>query len=737
MREASSAVRSDAANGGLGRVADRGIRHCGADTDLTPAVQGTTTVRDPRRIGGGDRDARATCLAADSGIADHRVGPVPGHSQRRALVAGGIDTDAQAYVDLLGRVVRGYRHARGIRYHAVIQLRGGLVFHITIGHRAGDGRAALVVVGVGDRHRQRAADAHQHRVIERRDIHRHALSGRLGKDIRVADPCLGILANAIDRRAARDSHTKAGLIELLVARVAGTTECLVRLAEVLVQRTSAGLAASVGRVFQLGDFRIRARLELGQETGVFLVLFFFQIGLLLRLALGHRAGRRDCPGQAVACRLHQHAVGSDTAGTSHRRAGPQVVGHLANEGLGVGIHLLVGHTDAHRDAVGHRHRPGDRPRKQVFVRVQHQRIGGDVGAAAQADNRRAVQIQRRHGAIDANAAAAAGLQRERDDGFAVLRADGDIARAVDRHSVVDDRLDAIVVVDITDASTHRHAAVTDAYPLEGQPQISGCVDRGDVNGGLYRNAGVEIHRARISGLVDAVECRIPCAALGVGRRQPGPAGDIGTGGIVSGEIAHHAANRDRVRRALGRAIGGEKIRRVTDQRFGGGDGILERLEAAEVGQCRLQLAEIAWQTHIRTQANPPTAQLRTTAHQRAGFVVQQGHVDGCRQAELRAGTIIALRLHVADGVMTDLRIHDFAVDDDIPASGVQPDTVADRGRRRVVAVGEADRAAQPERRRRWVIGGAAVARQHAARQRHALACQALQQVHQALAVSSR
>src|SRR5690606_36436076 len=122
--------------------------------DLATAVQRAAAVRDPGLIGCADGDVRTTGHATDIGIADHGAGPVLGHPQRhrsgdrrgRALVLGGIDANAEADVDLLGRIVGSDSHARGIGDNTVIQPRGGLVFYITVGHRAGDGCAALIVV---------------------------------------------------------------------------------------------------------------------------------------------------------------------------------------------------------------------------------------------------------------------------------------------------------------------------------------------------------------------------------------------------------------------------------------------------------------------------------------------------------------------------------------------------------------------------------------------------------------
>ena len=309
----------------------------------------------------------------------------------------------------------------------------------------------------------------------------------------------------------------------------------------------------------------------------------------------------------------------------------------------------------------------------------------------------AVQIQRRCGAADADAAPLAGLQCQRDDGFLVVRSHFQRV-AVDHRAVVDQRGRRVVVVHVADASTHRRATVAGRHPLQGEAQVAGRVDRGDRGAGPYHRILGETARDLLARFVLGIERRRPGLPVGGRGGDVCIAGHTGAGGVPGAEIADHAAQCNRIRRALGRAVGGEQIRGIADQLLRGGQRILEFVKAAEVRLRCLQCTEIARQGDIRTQPDMRALQRGAASHQRGGFMLQVGDGDGTGQGECRAIIALALALDVAQRMVGDLRVDHLAVHHHVPA-GVDLRATADRGVGRVATADIADRAPQPERRR--------------------------------------
>ena len=195
---------------------------------------------------------------------------------------------------------------------------------------------------------------------------------------------------------------------------------------------------------------------------------------LLRAALGNRTRSSYRTGQAFAAGLDRQIAGIDLAGRG-AGAGLEIYRHLADEGVRIGIHLLIGDAQAHGNAVAHRHRTGNRPDEHVFIGRYADLAGGQGCAVAHTGQRAAVQIQRRCSATDADTAARPGLQRQRDDGLLVGCIDRNRASAgIDGDAFVDDGRCGVVVVHVADAAAKGSPAVTDIAGLEVlQRQITG------------------------------------------------------------------------------------------------------------------------------------------------------------------------------------------------------------------------------------------------------------------------
>ncbi len=709
-----------AADGCGGFVGDVRIGHGNAHTRLAADVQCAAAVTDLRLVDRLHRHVIAARAVAQRRPGQTGGGAVLGHCDRgryrrsncRALVAGSVDANSQPHIDLLVLVARGDGHIAGPVQRAADQAGMGVIGDIAVRDTTGNGRTAVAVVRVRLGDRDGPADAYQQGLVDGGDVQLaggiQTMHGRRG------DIGLGVLADAVDGDAARYRHPERGLVDragFALRRILAAEQSL-GLVEVAGNLVTAKLLQAAGHRLQPGDLVAGACLEAVEEAGILAVLLVsqgllgFLVFFLLRLAADHGASGGNRAGQAFAGRIHRQRIGGNAARASGRA--PLLVPgrYRADESARVGIHLLVGHAGADRQAVGHRHGTGNRPDKQVLIGLHVHAFRGDRGLVAHTRQSMAVQVQRRCGATDADAATLARLQRQRDDGFLVLCRHFQ-CMAVDHRAVIDQCGGGIVVVHVTDTSPHCGAAVPRRYPLQGQAKITGGVDRGDLGAGPHHRVLVEAARDLLARLVPGIQRGRPWVAIDSRGGDARVAGQAGAGHVLRLEIADHTAQGNRIRRALGRTVRGEQVRGIADELLGVGDGILEFVKAAELRLCRQQGAEVARQADIGTQADVRPLQRSPAVDQRGCLMFEIGNGDRAGQGERRPVVALALALDVAQRVVGDLRVDHLAVHNDV-ATSVYPGAGSDRGSGSVTATHIADRAAQAKRRR-WRAAAAAVA----------------------------
>ena len=727
-RDILHAIDLAAGDGGTGAILDIGIRHRRAKAGLASGVQCAAAIGDLGFIDCGDGHVlRRARDAGDLAALQLRGGLVPGHGHRGrhrrrdrgALVAGRIDAHAQADVDLLALIARAHFHCAGITHVTLHQARGGVVADIAVGHATGNRCTALVVVRVGRRHRQRAADAHQQGLVDRGDVQLQALAGDIVEH-RVGHVGAGLLLGPVDRCTARHRDTELRLRGLPSTSPPITTaKLLLGLAEVAAQRAVAAVAGLACHCLQPVDFLQRAALERVQEARVLLAALLGQLFLefveLAVLARGDRAGGGDRTRQASAAGCNLEFTGVDRTRAANGATGSEVLRDLPDEGMRVGRHLLVGHAGADRQTVAHRHRTGHRPDEQVLVCLDADRCRSQGGLVADAGQRPAAQVQCRRRAVDAIAATQARLQGQRNHLLLARGIHRDVAaRSVDHHPVIDDGRSGVLVIGVAHAAAHGHTGIAHGRGLEVlQAQVTGRMQGGHVDVG--GDAGRRVIAARacpllvllLAAVVKPIERRSPCIGAAAGRGQLGTTGHVRARSVARLEVADRRAQRKIIGRATCGGVRGEQVRRIGDQVLGSRDRCLERIEATEVRRCVGQRREVLGQVDVRSQADALATDRRAASNQCPGIVREVGNGHRAGQREGRAIVILALGDDVADRMVGDLRVHHLAVHHHI-AGGIDGHAaggvVADAGAGGMLATDEADGTAQAERRRLGRLG---------------------------------
>ena len=595
-----------------------------------------------------------------------------------------------------------YRHIVGIDQATGTDMRVGIVVHHAVGHCTANRSAEPAFIRACPGDRRRPAGTGQHRVVQRGHVNpvdiTHAISGRTAGNIRAIQIGRDVLADQIDTGTAGYADAEPGLCWRR-RRIRSGTLLPTDPGGQLVQTGKSGerIRSAAACTVHLGLRRI---LQPGHEAG----LLVFLNRRLLAVALGHRTGHCNGAGKALASGIHPQAVNTHPPVTAHTLAGHGswrcaggINAVVADIGTGIRGQVVHCHTQAHRDAVGHRQCAGHRPHEQVLQRVDFQRARSDVGIAADRCKRGAGYIQQRHRAVHADAGSLAGHQRQGDHVVTGGCIDRDPVRGShlrigrnpgDRRGVVNH---------VVEAATHGRAVLAGLQAAD--LQFTGRMDRLRIAESLHG------HRIKPLGFpVRAGQVRVPawrstfaqrCGAAG----QAGPFAHPRTAVVSDLVMVDHPTQGNRIGRRRSAAIAGEDFPGTAGQAFRCVERIDERLEAAEVRLGRLQLGQIMRQHDFRADADPPRIHHHPVADFSFRIVGEPGQRRPRRQRQGAALRILALRGNGSAGndryaCGLDIGMHGHV------ARGRNLRTAADLRAGRVVAFQVGHRSAQPERRRR-------------------------------------